>query len=276
VPKKRDPLNPRLSLWHLLAFQLRYLRELNGLSLAQVGAIINAARSTVSNIEAGRLRIDERQAALLDERYGTGVLIQTLLYFACMGHDPEWQRQYAEYEARAQIIRIYQGQVIPTGFQNEAYIRALVAAKAGANVEAAVASRLKKTAAIFDREKPPYVWLLLDEGVLEIEVGGREVMRGQLQHLVDLSRQLNVSVRIIPKTSGSHCGQDGPMRIISLKERDLAYIGARNGGRLVETSEEVRNLIIEFDLIGQQAASEEESRRIIRRVMESRYGDRVA
>ncbi|GAA2738922.1 helix-turn-helix transcriptional regulator [Actinocorallia aurantiaca] len=276
MPKLRDPLDPQLSLWHLLSFQLRHLRELHGLTLAQVGVIINAARSTVSNIEAGRLRIDERQAALLDQRYGTGALIQTLLYFACMGHDPEWQRQYADYEARATIIRIYHGQIIPTGFQTEAYIRALLAARVGVNVEAAVTARAKKTAAIFEREVPPYVWLLLDEGALEIEVGGREVMREQLQHLLDMGKRPNVSVRIVPKSSGSHLGQDGPMRAISLKTRDLAYIGARNGGRLVETPGEVRELIIEFDLIGQQAASEEESRRVIRRVMECRYGGAVA
>jgi len=276
VPKKRDPLNPRLSLWHLLAFQLRYLRELNGLSLAQVGAIINAARSTVSNIEAGRLRIDERQAALLDERYGTGVLLQTLLYFACMGHDPEWQRQYADYEARARIIRIYQGQVVPIGLQTEGYIRALVRESSATNVEMSVAARLKRQTALLEREPAPCLWALLDEGVLEIEVGGREVMREQLEHLLELGSRPNVSVRIVPRYSGAHLGQDGPMRIISLNVRDLAYIGARRGGRLVESPGEVRDLIFEFDCIGQKAASEEESRRIIRRVLESRYGGSVA
>lgn len=66
------------------------------------------------------------------------------------------------------------------------------------------------------------------------------------------------------------------MRIISMNVRDLAYIGARRGGRLVESPGEVRDLIFEFDCIGQKAASEEESRRIIRRVLESRYGDSVA
>src|SRR3954447_19198846 len=80
MPIVRDPLNPKISLWNWLAFELRYQRELHGLSLTQVGKLIHVVRSTVSNIEAGRGRIDEDQAKILDTRSGTGHLLQLLLY----------------------------------------------------------------------------------------------------------------------------------------------------------------------------------------------------
>lgn len=52
MPTVRDPLNPKISLWHMLAYLLRWEREKNGLSLAQWGKIASAAPSTVSNIDS--------------------------------------------------------------------------------------------------------------------------------------------------------------------------------------------------------------------------------
>jgi hypothetical protein len=86
-----------------------------------VGNVIGAARSTMSNIEAGRLRIDDRQAFKLDQRYGTGLMIQLLLYYARLGHEPEWFKQFALYESQARAIRIYGGLAIPGPFQTEGY-----------------------------------------------------------------------------------------------------------------------------------------------------------
>src|SRR5690606_8231948 len=72
MPLVRDPIEPKISLWHLLAFYLRFLREKEGLSLTQCGKIIGVARSTVSNIEAVRQRPQEDQLAKLDHTYSTG------------------------------------------------------------------------------------------------------------------------------------------------------------------------------------------------------------
>ncbi|MEV5703527.1 hypothetical protein [Actinoallomurus sp. NPDC052274] len=46
MPIVRGPLDPRLSLWHFLAYELRYERERHGLSLIRMGKVIDAARST--------------------------------------------------------------------------------------------------------------------------------------------------------------------------------------------------------------------------------------
>ncbi|GAB2860077.1 hypothetical protein GCM10022221_69570 [Actinocorallia aurea] len=140
MPNTREPLDPRESMWHWLAFQLRYLRETNELTLDQVGALIVAARSTVSNIEAGRLRIDERQAFKLDQRYGTGFMLQLLLYYARMGHNPEWIQRVSVYEAEARVVKIYSGSMIPGPLQAERYIRALLAEWGEGDIEEKAAS----------------------------------------------------------------------------------------------------------------------------------------
>jgi DNA-binding XRE family transcriptional regulator len=269
MPIVRDPLNPKISLWHFLAYQLRCEREKQGLSLTQWGKIISAARSTVSNIEAGRLKIDEDQAILLDKRYGTGRLFEMLLWYACTAHDPDWFRSYTQYEAVATVIKIYQGQLIPNPLQTEAYTRALLLESSTKDIDAEVESRMARQDTILNRSDPPFVWVLLDEGALDYQVGGSKVMQAQLRHLLELGELPHVSVRFISKSAGAHLGCDGPFRIISLESRDVAYAGAQRGGRLIEATGEVRELRVDYDRIGMKASSEDVSRSLIEKVMEA-------
>lgn len=268
MPIVRDPLDPKLSLWHFLAYELRYERERHGLSLTQMGRMINAARSTVSNIEAGRRKIDERQAKIIDRTWGTGRLFEMLLWYARTAHDPDWFRQYSHYEAAATSIKIYHGQAIPGPLQTEAYTRALVEVGTAADVDAELAERAARKKAVLDREDPPLLWVLMDESALGWPVGGREVMKAQLGHLHEMAGLPYVILRIIPASSGAHLGFDGPFRIISLDSRDIAYAGAQNGGRLIEGPTEVKELGVKFDRIGAKAASQDGSRALVEQHLE--------
>lgn len=268
MPIVREPLDPRLSLWHFLAYELRFERERRGLSLTQMGQIINAARSTVSNIEAGRRKIDDGQAKTIDRTWTTGRLFELLLWYARTSHNPNWFRQYSHYEATASVIKIYHGQAIPGPLQTDDYIRALLEMDDPKHFDAAVAERIARKRAIFGREDPPFVWALMDESVLGFPVGGAKVMKDQLQHLLELSRLPHVIVRIIPTLSGAHLGIDGPFQVISLETRDVAYSGAQNGGRLIEGTGEVKEFAIKFDRIGAKAASEDGSRALIEQYLE--------
>lgn len=128
---------------------------------------------------------------------------------------------------------------------------------------------MARQAAILDRPDPPHVWLLLDESVLDDCVGGAEVMRAQLSHLLDLMERPRLSVRIIPRSAGAHIGKDGPFRVVTIDSRDIAYAGARRGGRLIEMCDEVEEFRMDFDLLGQKAASDEASRVLIERRLEA-------
>lgn len=267
MARVRDPLDPKISLWHFLAYALRFEREKHGLSLAQCGEIINAARSTVSNIEAGRLKLGDDQARKLDARYNTARMFELLIFFANTSHDPDWFRQYTEYESKAEIIRIYQGQVIPVPFQTDDYARAFLAVAGVKDVERALAARVARQDAIFERSNPPVLLVLLDEDAVDRPVGGADVMRAQLQHLLDLGKRPDVLIRVVPRKVGAHIGLNGPFQVMSL-EADVAYIGAFHGGRLVQDPVEVRELAIDFEMIGAKALSEDASRTLIFEIME--------
>lgn len=206
MARVRDPLDPKISLWHFLAYALRFEREKHGLSLAQCGEIINAARSTVSNIEAGRLKLGDDQARKLDAVYNTPHLFELLIFFANTSHDPDWFRQYTEFEAKAEITRIYQGQVIPVPLQTDDYARAFLAVAGVKDIDRALAARIARQDAIFERPNPPVLLVLLDEDAIDRPVGGFEVMRAQLQRLLDLGERSNVIIRIVPRKVGAHIG----------------------------------------------------------------------
>lgn len=261
-------MDPKLSLWHFLAYTLRFEREKRNLSAAQMGEIINAARSSVSNIEAGRRKIDERQAKILDRRWNTGRLFEVLLWFARTAHDPDWFRQYTQYEAVANSIKIYNGQIIPLALQTDEYTWACVQVGRPKNFEAELARRVARKQDILGREDPAFLWVLMDESVLACPVGGREVMAAQLRHLRQMADLPHVIIRIIPTSAGAHLGADGSFQVIGMEARDVAYSGAQNGGRLIEGTSEVKELAVKFELIGAKAASEDGSRALIEQYLE--------
>lgn len=268
MPIVRDPLDPKISMWHFLAYCMRFFREKMGLSLTQCGEIIGVARSTVSNLEAGRRRPQDDQMRLLDRAYGTGVLFQVLLWFARMAHDPDWGRQIDKYEEDAISIKIYHGQVVPLVLQTDAYTRACVRASKFKDLDAEMAVRTAKKKAHREKGDSLLTWVVIDEAVLARPVGGTEIMKQQLEYLLESTNLAHVSLRVVPFSSGEYMGVDGSMQIIGLEDRDVAYSGALNGGRLIESPGEVRELSVTFDRIGVKAASEEASRKIIGQYLE--------
>ncbi|MBA9002299.1 helix-turn-helix domain-containing protein [Thermomonospora cellulosilytica] len=268
MPIVRDPLDPKVSMWHFLAYYLRFMREREGLSLTQWGRIIGAARSTVSNIEAGRHRLQEDHAKIIDARFGTGRLIELLLWYARSAHDPDWFRQFTHYEKQATALKIYHGEMIPFPFQTDEYTWEQVREGDYRDMESEQEARLRRKRHLLDREDSPFLWALIHESALATQVGGPELMRKQIQHLREMADLPRIVVRIIPFTAGAHLGTDGPFQIISLESRDIAYAGAQNGGRLVEGPGEVREFAFKFDRIGAKAASEDDSRKLIEQWLE--------
>jgi transcriptional regulator with XRE-family HTH domain len=271
-----DEIDPTSSLHAWIAHDLRVYRKRHGMTGTQVGEIIGYVRSHVSNLEAGRVQLEMKQARLLDEAWGTDGHFQRLVTFARKGHDPNWLLQHGQYEAASSVVRIYQGQIIPPPLQTEDYMRALLAESDAEDLEQAVRSRMARQDAILSRPSPPYVWVLMDEDAVTSEIGGHEMMCAQLRHLLELGKLPHVSVRLILKAAGAHLGLDGPFRLITVKNRQVAYVGARRGGRLIEDAAEVQELAVDYERIGFKALSEDASRARIAELLEVASEDHLA
>jgi transcriptional regulator with XRE-family HTH domain len=265
-----ESIDPNSSLWSWLAYDLRFYREKHGLSLAQLGRIMGRSRGSVSNCEAGRRRITEQEARILDRHWDTGGHFLRLLTFARAGHDPDWFKQHLEHEARASVLKIYELAVVPGLLQTPEYARASFTAAGlkDTEVEAELTSRMSRQEAL-DKPDPPTVWVLLDEGVLDHRVGSPEVMKGQLSKLLDLSTSHHVTLRVVPKTVGWHFGLEGSFKIMTTDTGDVVYTEACGGGRLITDPLEVRSFTLRHDRIGAWALPVDSSQALIASKMEA-------
>lgn len=272
----RESIDPQSSLWAWLAFDLWFYRTQRGLSLAQTAMIVRVTRGTVSNWEAGRLRPRDTCLKLLDEKWNTGGHFERLYMFACRGHDPDWYKQYLQYERGAGNIEVYHGKTVPALLQTGGYSRAMVADSGhGLDVAAEIEARMKRQE-ILSKADPPYLWVLLDQEVLECVVGDPDVMREQLGYLIEVGRLPRVAIRVVPRSAGRHPGHDGAIQILRVGSREVAYVGAQLGGRLIEGGEEIAALSLRFAQIGAVALSKDDSRALIEKTMRTYTSDRVA
>ncbi|GAA4240056.1 helix-turn-helix transcriptional regulator [Actinomadura meridiana] len=265
----RPSPDPKSSLWDLIAFYLRFCRLQRKLTGDLLGEILSCSKSTVSRLETGALKLDETQAAALDRAWNTGGLFSFLVWYAALGHDPNWFKQYVDLERRSSVIKDWQVDLVPGLLQTPDYARAGLATGNVSDVEAKLEERIARQA-ILDQEAPPTLWFLLSQTLLELPCGGVKVMKAQLAHILEASDRPNVGVRIVPKSVGHHPGLDGAFMLMTLAEphREVAYVEAPGGGRLVASSAEVAGYALRYDRIGHHALPEGLSRDLIKQIME--------
>ena len=81
---------------------------------------------------------------------------------------------------------------------------------------------------ILDREDPPRVRVVLNEGAVRRLVGGREVMRAQLGKLVADRDRGNVMVQVLPFSAGEHTGDGvGPFDLLEFPRQSTGVVTIR-------------------------------------------------
>jgi hypothetical protein len=72
--------------------------------------------------------------------------------------------------------------------------------------------------ALLTREDPPRLWAIMDEAAVRRLVGGRQVMRAQLDRLREAASRPNVTIQVIPFDVGSHPGMDGSFIVLEFPD----------------------------------------------------------
>ncbi|WP_233290057.1 helix-turn-helix transcriptional regulator [Kitasatospora sp. MBT66] len=122
---------------------------------------------------------------------------------------------------------------------------------------------------VLTKPNPLRLWTIISESAFRHEIGGPEVMRAQLLHLIDLSESLpNLSIQVLPEKSPAHGGLFGPYMILSFRERwepDIVYIEGLTDTRWVERPDKVTDYGAQFNaLMANAALRREESISLIR------------
>ncbi|MEV7013992.1 helix-turn-helix transcriptional regulator [Streptosporangium sp. NPDC051022] len=221
----------------VLGAQLRRLREEHHITLEAAGQAIRASHSKISRMELGRVSFRVRDVADLLTLYGVTDQAdrQALLALveranvAGWWHNyndvlPNWFETYVGLEESAAVIRNYEVQFVPGLLQSEEYARAVVLlgypTASEEEVERRVRLRMGRQRLLRNPD-PPHLWAVLDEAVLRRPLGGPEVMRGQIDHILRALELPNVTVQIVPFSVGGHAAAGGPFSILRFSQPDL-------------------------------------------------------
>ena len=221
----------------MLGTQLRRLREASGITPDQAGYEIRGSRSKISRLEHGRVGFKERDVEDLLTLYGVAdPLVRTgMLSLAQQAntpgwwakyHDiiPDWLEPYLGLEMAASLIRNFELQFVHGLLQTEDYARAVTALAFGPRsadeVERRVRLRMQRQDVLRGPD-PPRAWFVLDESVLRRPIGGRQVMRAQLKHLLDAASMAHITLQVVPFQQGGHAGAGGAFTILRFAAPDL-------------------------------------------------------
>ena len=220
----------------LVGAKLRRLRTDIGLSREEAAEAIRASAWKIHRLENGQVGFKERDLVDLLERYGVTDPdeIDELLTLAREANVPgwwqhygdvlpQWFRTYVDLESAATLIRTYEGMFVPGLLQTDDYMRAVIRdASLESSEEVGRRVRLRMARQILlTREHPPRLWAVMDEAALRRPVGGREIMRGQLERLIDATKLPNVTLQVLPFGAGAHPAMVGAFSILRFADREL-------------------------------------------------------
>jgi transcriptional regulator with XRE-family HTH domain len=136
----------------------------------------------------------------------------------------------------------------------------------------AAAERRDRQSLLFRANHPLVLHSLIDEGVLRRMIGGPGVLAAQLEHLLAMAEEPNITVQIVPFTFGAYGAMSGPITIFTFPEDgepESAYLEYVSGGETLEDEADVAGLASVWQEICAAAPTPEESARIIRSALDS-------
>ena len=250
----QGPTVPRM----LVGIELHRYREAAGITPDQAAYEIRASRSKISRMENGLVRFKERDVTDLLTLYGiTDEQIRgRLVTLARQASTPGWWSKYGDImadwfesylglETAASVIRTFELQFVHGLFQTEDYARAVTllghTAAPADEIDRRVSLRLKRQD-LLASPQPPQVWSVLDEGALRRPVGGRRVMRAQLEHLAEVARLRHVTIQVVPFDRGGHAAAGGSFTVLRFSEPevpDVVYLEQLTSALYLDKLEDV-------------------------------------
>ncbi|GGZ26510.1 helix-turn-helix domain-containing protein [Streptomyces poonensis] len=269
----------------ILGRQLEGMRGRAGLTYEEAGAAIGVSHSTIRRMESAkvaRLRLADVEKLLQVYGVGDRQEIDTFLesvreankrgwWHAYRDVLPEWFAAYLSLEQAALHIRAYEAQFVPGLLQTEAYARAQLSAgnphAPTETTERGVALRMRRQE-LLSRPAPPRLWVVLDETVLRWPVGGSEVMRAQVDHLIEVSRLPHVTVQVMPFGNGPHPAlRSGAFHLFRFRAPelpDIVYRGGLTGAVYLDRADEVMAHREALDRLSAQAAPARRTEDVLR------------
>jgi transcriptional regulator with XRE-family HTH domain len=251
--------------------QIKLWREAAGMTQTELGTAIGYSEEMVSSVERG---VRTPQPAFLvgaDRVLEAGGKLAAFVPDVAEARYPRKVRNLAKLEAEAVELGAYGNHNIHGLLQTERYARALFDMRRPTyspdEIDRQVEARMARKA-IFDRAPAPTLSFVMEEATLRRPLGGAEVMRGQLQHLLNTARLRHVDIQVMPLRREEHAGMGGQLEVLRLEGgTTLGYTEAQLSSRVHSCSAEAQMLETRYGIIRAQALSPRESLAFIEKVL---------
>lgn len=274
----------------VLGGQLRRLREQQGITRERAGYEIRSSESKISRMELGRVGFKERDVADLLTMYGVEDEHEreSLILLARQANAPNWWSRYGDVlpawlqpylglETAATMIRGYELQFIPGLLQTPEYARAVILLGYGGapddEIDRRVALRQERQR-VLDRSGGPTLWMVIDEAALRRPIGGPDVMRGQIDALIEAADRPNVQVQLLPFDVGGHAAAGGAFTILRFADRelpDVVYIEQLTGALYLDRRDDVDHYAATMERLCVEAESPEHTRTLLHKLSREIY-----
>ena len=229
-------------------------REAAGLTLKMAGDRIDVSPSKLSRLENGKGAVMAEEISALLAIYAiTGTQRTKLLALAREAEKRGWWQRSApnfaerqetliSLESRAITITNFEAVVIPGLLQTGEYTRSIMVESRlidDSEVEGRMITRLKRHSVLL-RSRPPGLVAIIDELALVRVIGGRDVQRRQLDHLVEMAQRPNIIIRVVPNANRAHAGLAGGFMVIRRREgRPVVFLGNHTSSLFLEDRAEI-------------------------------------
>jgi len=248
---------------HALGAALRQAREERKLLLRELAVAIGKDIGVLSRWETGdRTPKPEQVAQILTKLAVDGTRYDEIMTLAYGTNESQWvattlpeQRQQmaalVDWEQRATRIIEVAPLLVPGLLQTADYIRGIMTAAGVPDGEVAlrVTSRLGRSEAITKKKDPAELLVLLGQSALNQDIGGRQAMLGQLDHLVEMATRPNIQLRLVPEHRGWHPGLEGAFALIeaarpsvgrrAASSATIAFVGTRRSVLMLHEAADV-------------------------------------
>ncbi|WP_033226037.1 helix-turn-helix domain-containing protein [Streptomyces virginiae] len=251
--------------------QLKMWREAAGLDRAKFGERMGYGANLIYKIERGARIPRPEFLDKADEVLGAGGKIAAMKADIQRARYPKTVRDLAKLESDAVELGAYASIVAHGLLQTEEYARALYALRrpgyAEEEIERLVAARMSRQQ-VLGQPAAPLLTVVQEEAVLRRPIGGKMVLRRQLERLLEVGSLRHVEIQVMPTAVEEHAGLAGSLQLMRL--RDGTTVGHNEGqlvSRLITEPKEVQILDMRYGMIRAQALTPRESLAFIEKVL---------
>jgi transcriptional regulator with XRE-family HTH domain len=223
----------------ILGKRLQELRQGAGVSLEDAAKALHVKPLTIRRLEKAEVALKTLYVEKLLQTYGAAQQeVDEFVTLAERANEPgwwhayrdvvpDWFSAYVSLETGAKTLRTYEPHYVTGLLQTYNYARAVLRGgfpnESDEDLGRRVDLRLRRQG-LLERPDAPTLWVVMEETVLHRVVGGAEVMREQIERLLEVSELDHVSVDVVPFTAGAHVGACAPFTYFRFEERELPDI----------------------------------------------------